>query len=107
MKNSTTPPSTAKNLAAIAKRHFEDSTEFKVTRGFALEHDRNLIEALAGTPFYAEAKEISQLRPKLDDDGYLGADFDMVFNDGSTLPAEIYAYSVGLVLFFRKPPRRL
>ena len=59
--------------------------------------------ALGETPVAGMVKATTQLTPKIDEDGYFGADFLLILNNDESLPAEMFVHSDAIKMFFREP----
>ncbi len=104
MPNSPEAPTIADSLREIAHECYFQSTAFLLTGLCHLKNDDlKLIQAaFVGSNFEGKVVGNTRLIPKIDDDGYFGGDFDIVFEDQSSLPVEVLVLRDGVTLLFRE-----
>ena len=97
-------PTIADSLRAVAQECYFQSSPYLLTGKCRLDGDdlERIQTAFVGSPFDGKVTGNTRLQPKIDDDGYFGADFDVAFEDGSTLPVEVFVLREGVTLFFRE-----
>lgn len=60
-------------------------------------------DALTCTPFNLMIDRLTRMEPKIDDDGYFGADFHIIDLNGASYPVEVFVHAGGVMMFFREP----
>ena len=92
-------------LKQFAKQAWQESRPFHLCQGPALDTDLDdaVKAALGETPVAGMVRGTTQLTPKIDEDGYFGADFLLILNNDESFPVEMFVHSDAIKLFFREP----